>query len=67
VVVIAWQLDLQLSVQSVSITTKVVSSGFHDNLLSKIIKFRKGYFPRSYRPRGNNPFLDLIILDITLS
>ena len=40
---------------------------FHDNVISKIIKSRKGYFPRSYGPRGNNPFLDLIILDITLS
>ena len=40
---------------------------FHDNVISKIIKSRKGYFPRSYGPRGTKPFLDLIILDITLS
>ena len=34
-VVIAWQLDLQLSVQSVSITTKVVSSNpVHDEVYS---------------------------------
>ena len=31
------------------------------------VKWSFPYFPRSYGPRGNNPLLDLIILDITLS
>ena len=65
VVVIAWSLDLQLPVQSVTITTKDVSSNpVHDEVYSMqhyVIKFvrdlrKVGSFRRAFRfppPRHN--------------